>query len=134
MTPELSYLVWSVVLLILHIFLQAGLKSANLDLAYLAGPQDANEPITNPLALRVRKALVNFLETWPAFAVLALLLAVTEISTSMTVTGAALYFWGRVAYIPAYASGIPGIRTLAWGVSVIGLVAMLYPLLGASFT
>ncbi|MEL6736012.1 MAG: MAPEG family protein [Pseudomonadota bacterium] len=134
MTPELSYLVWSVVLLFLHIFLQASLKSANLDLAYLAGPQDANQPMTNPLALRVRKALVNFLETWPAFAVLALLLAVTEISTSMTVTGAALYFWGRVAYIPAYASGIPGIRTLAWGVSVIGLVAMLYPLLGASFT
>ena len=39
--------------------------------------------------------------------------------------GAQIYFWARLLYIPAYASGIPVVRTVLWTISVIGLVMVL---------
>jgi uncharacterized MAPEG superfamily protein len=33
-----------------------------------------------------------------------------------------MYFWARVAYLPAYAAGVPYVRTLTWAVSITGLV------------
>jgi uncharacterized MAPEG superfamily protein len=49
-------------------------------------------------------------------------LAVTGKSNSMTVLGAQLFFWGRVAYAAIYVAGIAYLRTAAWAVSIIGLV------------
>jgi uncharacterized MAPEG superfamily protein len=40
----------------------------------------------------------------------------------MTVLGAQLFLWGRVAYAIIYLAGLPWLRTLSWFVSVIGLV------------
>jgi uncharacterized MAPEG superfamily protein len=39
--------------------------------------------------------------------------------------GAELYFWGRLIYAPLYAIGIPYLRTIAWIVSLIGLILVL---------
>ena len=39
--------------------------------------------------------------------------------------GAQLYFWGRVAFLPVYALGLPVVRTLAWTVSLVGIVLVL---------
>jgi uncharacterized MAPEG superfamily protein len=39
----------------------------------------------------------------------------------MTVAGAHLYFWGRLAYLPLYAFGIPVVRSLAWYLAIIGI-------------
>ena len=44
--------------------------------------------------------------------------------------GAQLYFWARVAYIPAYALGISYVRTAIWAASMAGLVMVLLPLFG----
>lgn len=46
-------------------------------------------------------------------------------SSALTVWGAALYFWGRVVYVPLYAFGVPYIRSLVWVVSLAGLVMVL---------
>ena len=40
----------------------------------------------------------------------------------MTLLGAQLFFWGRVAHAIVYIAGIPWARTVAWTVSVIGLI------------
>jgi uncharacterized MAPEG superfamily protein len=40
----------------------------------------------------------------------------------VTLLGAQLFFWGRVACAIVYIAGIPWIRTAAWTVSVIGLI------------
>ena len=40
----------------------------------------------------------------------------------MTVLGAELFFWARVAYALIYLAGWPWVRTLAWFVSVVGMV------------
>ena len=44
-------------------------------------------------------------------------------------TGAVVWIVARVVYVPLYALGIPVLRTLAWTISVVGLVMMLVHLL-----
>jgi len=128
MTPELQYLVYAVILLIAHIFLQATLSDLSKGIGWALGPQDeAREQ--NVIAGRVQRALRNYLENLPAFAALALVLAVTERGTETTALGAAIWFWARVAYIPAFASGLPLVRSVAWFVSLGGLALMIGPLL-----
>lgn len=43
-------------------------------------------------------------------------------------TGAQLYFWGRLIYVPLYAAGIPVARTVAFVVATIGIVLILVAL------
>ena len=130
MTPELTYLLYAVILLIAHIFVQATLSDLSKGIGWALGPQD--EPREqNVLASRIQRALRNYLENFPAFAALALIIAVTEASTELTVLGATIWFWARVAYIPAFASGIPFVRSVAWFASIGGLVCMILPLVGA---
>ena len=73
---------------------------------------------------------MNYVFNLSAFVALALILKVTELGTEGTALGAAVWFWARVAYVPAYASGIPFLRTLAWVASLIGILMMILPLLG----
>ncbi|MEO1640118.1 MAG: MAPEG family protein [Pseudomonadota bacterium] len=128
MTPELQYLVYAVILLIAHIFLQATLSDLSKGIGWALGPQDeAREQ--NVVAGRVQRALRNYLENLPAFMALALVLAVTERGTETTALGAAIWFWARVAYVPAFASGLPLVRSVAWFVSLGGLAMMVLPLL-----
>ena len=75
------------------------------------------------------RALTNLLETFPAFIGLALALALVGKTGGWGATGAKMWFWARVAYLPLYVLGLPYVRTLAWLVSVSGLVAMLAALL-----
>ncbi|MEM1272905.1 MAG: MAPEG family protein [Pseudomonadota bacterium] len=131
MTPELTYLLYAVILLIAHIIVQATLSDLSKGLVWALGPQD--EPRDqNMIADRVQRALRNYLETFAAFAALALILAVTERSNALSATGAALYFWARMAYIPAFASGIPMVRSIAWFAAIGGLVLMIVPALGGT--
>lgn len=128
MTPELTYLTYAVILLIAHMLVQATLSDLSKGLGWALGNQD--EPREqNAVAMRVEKALRNYVYNLPAFIALALTLAITERGTEMTALGAALFFWARVAYIPAYASGIPLVRSVAWFASIGGLVLMILPLL-----
>jgi uncharacterized MAPEG superfamily protein len=127
---ELTYVVWSVVLLIVYIVAQAVTGAGELGLPYLAGARDENRSVKGATAGRLRRALANYLETWPAFAILAIVLTVTGRTDGLSATGAALWFWARVAYLPVYALGIPWLRTLVWAVSIVGLVLMLLAVLG----
>ena len=131
MTPELTYLLYAVILLIAHIVIQATLSDLSKGLFWALGSQD--EPREqNVIAGRVQRALRNYLETFPAFVALALLLTVTERGTELSALGAALFFWARVAYIPAFASGIPLVRSIAWFASIGGLVLMILAALGGT--
>ena len=47
----------------------------------------------------------------------------------MTLLGAQLFFWGRVAHAAIYVAGIPWLRTGAWGVSIAGLVLIFVQLM-----
>ena len=128
MTPELTYLTYAVILLFAHMFIQATASDLSKGIGWALGPQDEQRD-PSIVAGRLERALTNYAYNLPAFIALALMLRVTDLGTATTATGAALWFWARLAYIPAYASGLPLVRSIAWVASLIGLVMMLLPLL-----
>ncbi|MEL7164010.1 MAG: MAPEG family protein [Pseudomonadota bacterium] len=130
MTPELTYLTYAVILLIAHMLIQATLSDLSKGIGWALGPQDEARD-QNAVAGRVERALRNYVYNLPAFIALALMLKVTDLATATTATGAALWFWARIAYIPAYASGLPLVRSVAWFASLAGLALMVVPLIGA---
>lgn len=125
LSNELIYLGVSVVLLFVHTFLQGGLSTAELGLAYNASPRDEGLQPKGVLAGRAARAASNYRETYPAFIALALALAVSGHTGGLGAWGAGLWFWARVVYLPLYLSGVPYIRTLAWAVAGLGLLFML---------
>lgn len=129
MTPELVYLAYSVILLIVHALLQATFSDLSKGLGWALGPRDDPRE-GNVFAARLEKSLRNYLETYPAFIALALALAVTETGNATSALGAAIWFWARIGYIAAYVSGIPLVRSLVWFASIAGLLLMLVPLFG----
>jgi uncharacterized MAPEG superfamily protein len=129
LTSELTLLGWSVVLFFAHMAIQASAAIRDTGLVYNAGPRDAQKPL-GPFAGRAQRTFDNFKETYPLFIALSLALAVTGRGSGLADTGAWLWFGARVVYIPLYLAGVPWLRTLAYGVSVVGLVLMLARLLG----
>ena len=69
------------------------------------------------------------LESIAVFAILVLSANLMNISNDMTVLGAQLFFWSRVAFSIIYVAGIPWVRTAAWGVSLVGLILIFLQLI-----
>ncbi len=67
------------------------------------------------------RAQSNLFETLPLFAGAVLLAHVAGREGSVAAWGAALYFWGRLVYVPLYAAGTPYVRTAVWIVAATGL-------------
>jgi uncharacterized MAPEG superfamily protein len=128
MTVELTMLALSVVLGLVQIVLSAQSKNLQLGYWWAAGPRDESKPALTGIAGRLERALANFLETFPLFAASVLIAHAAGCHDWMTVWGAQLYFWGRVAYLPLYVSGVPLVRSLAWNVATFGIVLILLSL------
>jgi len=79
-------------------------------------------PPLNPMGARLFRAQANLYETLPLFAAAILIAHVVGREGALTTWGAALYFWGRVVYLPLYAFGVPQVRSLVWLVSFAGLI------------
>jgi uncharacterized MAPEG superfamily protein len=129
MSIELKMLAWSVVLGLVQILLAAALTTRERGLAWNAGPRDAVMPAPKPLAGRLERASRNFLETFPFFAAAVLGVLAAGVADERTALGAQLYFWARVVYLPLYAAGVPFVRSIAWTVSIAGLLMVLNRLL-----
>lgn len=102
----------------------------SVSLLKLAGGRDAL-PDKGRLGLRADKALVNMKENLPFFlvpAVLAYVLPGTDMG--MAILGAQMFFWGRLAYVPAYVTGIPGPRSIAYGIALVGNIITVAALFG----
>lgn len=127
MSTELTMLFWSAVLGLIQVGLQSLSFKAQAGNAYTVGARDAAIAPTG-LAGRFERALRNFLETFPIFAAAVLTVEITATTNAWSVAGAQLYFWARLAYVPAYASGLPWVRTFIWQIATIGIVLVMAPL------
>lgn len=125
MPTELMVLGASVVLLVVHVMLQGQTATRERGLEWNAGPRDGAEKPLGPLAGRAARALANYQETYPAFIALALGLAVTGQTGGLGAAGAIVWLVARLVYIPLYLLGVPYVRSLAWTVSMLGLLLML---------
>lgn len=132
MPIELKYLIWSVALFFVMILAQsiAAIFSNKASVSDLVGARD-NLPASGltPFHGRTKRAQYNYIESMCMFAPLVLVAAVTDNFSSITALGAALFFWGRVVFAPTYWFGIPWVRTLAWAVSIVGILMILWELL-----
>lgn len=125
MATELQMLAWAIVLGLVHLMLDAAMKTSERGLAWNASARDGEAKPLGPVAGRVNRAWQNFLETFPMFAAAVLAVVAAGRTGDQAALGAQLYFWARVAYIPLYAAGIPYVRSLVWGVSLVGIVLVL---------
>lgn len=121
MTPELTLLVWSAVLLFVQVLVAVGGAQMQVGLPALVQNREALPTITG-WAGRARRAHLNMLENIVLFAILVLVAQATGKHDAMTVLGSQIFFWSRVAYAVIYVAGIPWLRTLAWTASVISLI------------
>jgi uncharacterized MAPEG superfamily protein len=128
MSMELKMLAWSIVLGLVQIALAATLTTGQRGFAWGVGARDGTPAPVSPVAARLNRASANFLETFPLFAAAVLAVVAAGAASERTALGAQMYFWARVAYLPAYASGAPYVRTLAWAVSIVGLVYLILAL------
>ncbi len=129
MHTEILIAAWGAVLLLVHIFGAGHLKTKQYSANWNVGARDAVLPPVTGVAARVDRALRNFLETFPFFAAAVLAVVVLERDDASTALGAQCYFWARLAYVPLYAAGVPYLRTVVWGVSLWGLLQLLWALL-----
>ncbi len=84
-----------------------------------------NLPEATPLSGRAERTARNTAENFVFFAVIALVAHAAEATSSRVATGAEIFFWSRLLYIPVYYAGIIYLRTAVWLVSVVGLAMMI---------
>jgi uncharacterized MAPEG superfamily protein len=128
MSTELTMLVWSVVLGLVQIAVAATCSVSQRGLGWAASARDDIKAPLTGVGGRLDRARGNFLETFPLFLAVILMLHMLQRHDSMTVLGAELYFWSRLIYVPVYAAGIPYLRTLVWVASIVGIVLPLIAL------
>jgi uncharacterized MAPEG superfamily protein len=122
---ELTCLELSVVLWLVHVLVQTAFGNAQLSSRYLLGSRDGPAEARGVLYGRACRALGNYLENFTPFVALALALIVTQRTGGAGAIGATIWILARIAYLPIYVFGIIYVRTLTWGISIVGLVLML---------
>ena len=128
MTPELTMLVYSVLLMLVVILLPATTAIKENGLMAQAGSRD-NLPEPSVFLARCRRLSANMLENLVMFAAIVLTAHVAGVSNESTVLGAQLFFYGRVAHAIVYAAGLPLVRPLCYGVALVGMIMIAVPLL-----
>ena len=121
MKPELTLLVWSVVLAFVQVLIAVQGAMMQVGLPALAGNRESLPEITG-WAGRAQRAQRNMVENLVVFTALVLVAVVAGKTNDMTLLGAQIFFWARVAYAAVYIAGIPWLRTGVWFVSVIGMI------------
>ena len=121
MTPVLSLLVWSVVLMFAQVLLAVSGATLQVGLVKLAGNRE-DVPVLTGWAGRAQRAHRNMIENLVLFAALVIVAHLAGKTGGMVLLGAQLFFWARLAYALIYVAGIPWLRTASWAVSVVGMI------------
>lgn len=129
MTPELTYLAYSIALFFGIVMIQATTGIANNGGIAMANNRDNLKPPT-VLQARTKRLTDNYRENLWFFAPLILIAAVAGISNQWTMLGAQVFFFSRLAHAIVYIAGWPFIRPLFWFAGVIACVLIFLALFG----
>ncbi|MCD7099692.1 MAPEG family protein [Stenotrophomonas sp. MMGLT7] len=130
MSIEIRMLAWSVLLGIAQLMLASTLMTRQRGLKWNASARDGTPAPLTGVAARMERVVHNFMETFPFFAAAVLAVAIAGRQDGRSALAVQLYFWARLAYVPLYAAGVPYLRSLVWGVSLLGILMLLWSLLG----
>jgi uncharacterized MAPEG superfamily protein len=123
MKPELNLLVWAVVLTVVQMLVAAQGAMNQVGFMRLVGNREGMPEITG-WGGRAARAHRNMLENLVLFASLVLVAVVAGKTNDMTLLGAQIFFWARLAYAVIFVAGIIWVRTAAWLVSMAGLIVI----------
>ncbi len=125
MTTELIILAYAALLQVAHFVIYSIAASLTLGLKVTAGPRDTMPQITG-MTGRLQRAFNNHFEVLLLFAIAVVVIEQSGQSTDITQTSAIVYLVARIAYVPAYLSGIYMLRSLIWFVGLGATVVMLF--------
>lgn len=131
----ISYILWSLLLYFIYVAAPAVMRLKAVEGSFGdrlnagLGARDSM-PASGMVAARAARAQRNMEESLVFFLPLALMLLITGKTDGLASTGAVIYLLARAAYLPAYLTGVFGIRTVIWAASLIGVVMMAIPLHG----
>lgn len=125
MTPEFIMLGFTLILALFQILWAASARTGELGLKWNAGSRDGETPPPGKLAGRLIRAQANLFETLPIFVAAVIMARISGEEGMLTFVGTHLYFFGRLVYLPLYAFGVAYVRSLAWVVSLAGLVMVI---------
>jgi uncharacterized MAPEG superfamily protein len=129
MTPEFIALAFVLILAIVQISAAAIARTAELGTKWNAGPRDEAVPPPGKLAGRLMRAQANLFETLPLFAAAVIMAQLAgKDGGALTLWGTHLYLFARVVYVPLYAFGVTGLRSLAFIASLAGLIMVIWAL------
>jgi len=129
MPIEIRIAALGAVLLVVHILIATQLKTNQYGAKWNIGARDDGVPPPTALTGRMIRAQANFEETFPIAIVALLGIVLAGKTSASSALGGWIWLGARVAYIPLYAAGVPVVRTLTWGVSIVGLAMVIWPLL-----
>ena len=120
MSAELLMLVYSAVLFLVIILMQAGLGISQNGLMAQAGNRDK---LAEPTVLRKRvlRLSANMQENLVLFAIVVLVANAAGVSNDTTAMGAMVFFYARVGHAIIYTFGWPVIRPLFFFAGIIGI-------------
>ena len=124
LTTELTYLALTGLLTIIALAAAAIPVNIQFGVAWtVSARDDAREP--GGVGGRLFRAYRNHMEWLPLYAIGVILVELTGSHSGVTATAAAAYFWARLVYLPAYAAGIPYLRSAVWTVGFVATIVLL---------
>ena len=121
MTTELTLLILSVGLLMLILLIQASAGILSNGLMAQAGSRD-ELPEKRVFHARVTRLRDNMIENLLMFATVVLVAQAMGVSNDMTILGAQLFFFSRLAHAIIYLMAVPLVRPVAFAVAWAGII------------
>ena len=128
MKAELSLLAWAGLLTLVQAVIAVQGALMQVGLPTLAGNREGLPEIKG-WGGRAARAHRNMLENLVLFAILVLVAVAAGKTNAMTLLGAQIFLYARIAYAAVYIAGLPWVRTAVWGVSVVGLAIIFVQLI-----
>lgn len=127
MTPDLWALLATLVLAMTQLGVASILTLRQLGPRWVAGPRDVPREVIG-ISGRYVRAHRNLLKIFPQFAAALFLVHAAGEPSAWSHWGAWAFFGARLAYVPAYAYGPPGLRSVFWQIAQFGIIAILIDL------
>lgn len=124
MTGDLWALCATLILAIVQIGMQSVATLRQAGPAWVAGPRDIPFEVTG-ISGRLVRAHKNLLEILPQFSAALFIVHAGELNGVLSVWGAWIFFISRCLYVPSYAFGPPGLRSVFWQSGQIGIIIIL---------
>lgn len=125
MPTELTVLALAGLLQVAQFVLYAIPANLEVGVKVSGGPRDKGIPPLSNRTGRLQRAMNNHFEGLILFTLAVVVVTLGQQSTQVTQICAWIYLAARVAYIPAYVSGIFLLRSIIWAMGFIATTIML---------